>query len=1190
MLRKLLLILLVSCLPLLAAATHILGGEITYKYEGASGGQSQYSLYINIYRDCSSKTPFDDSIDVGVYKVSSTTQDLYKVVTMYSPVITSIQPYNNKNTICAKLTPTCIEKGAYSGRVSLPDNVSGYKILFGRCCRTGNLINVADTQGQAYSAFIPNTALRNSSPGFLTLPANYIKINAANTISNTAVDTADGDSLVYSLALPAKLGDAINPRVYPASIYKQPLAVIYKPGYSYTKPFGTGSSVSIDPVSGLTHITAKKTGPYVLAIDIKEYRNGVLISTTRRDIVYFAVTAPPSPAIIQQNNAIYTSADSLKVEGGLPLIFRTQFKSDTDSVYMKTGGELFFSSRSNKPTIKDSAGISSANSKFAWTPACSDIRSQPYTVSIHVYNNACPPTDSFFVKRIYVVPFRGAKEINGPNPVCHGNVARYYVKGGRKGYSYIWSVISGRILNYSLFSDSIQVDWGNNTSGSITLYQANSAGCAGDTLHINVKILPSPVTPGIVGPTFVCPNAIDTYTIGKYTAGSTYSWKVKGGSIITTTVKTAVIAWGLNDTGEVKLAETNASGCTGDSVTLAILKNVPRADSLAGSNSVCPNSKGIDYFIARNITPGSTFIWKISGGVKASGANTDHITVNWGNKGFGKVQVVESTKYGCKGDTLSIKVNKEYAITTSPIIGDSVLCEYSAGKKYSVHFTHNSTYTWSISGGNFTTANGVSTQYANWGKAGSALIMVKQTAYDSVNNLPCISKDVVLPVTLNPLPTTGKINGDSILCAGKVYTFNTSGLPGSSFIWTYNDGPPQIFSQGNDTIQLIPKNPGNFILSVRELTLDSCTGNPVFINLLVNPSPATGEIQGPKIVCAPDFNNISYSVSGNPNSIYTWKATGGIVRPGAVTGTSVVDWKKPGYDTLYVTETNTFGCSGGIKKLVVEFDSAEINMIIAGTQRQDENIIELKWSLKNAQFLRGHLEVERRSTGAKTFESIDTVSKSALYYVDSKAGPGKHAYDYNISGLNNCGSRVSATPHRTILLSGNTIDSFINLRWNAYRGWAGIKQYVLFTNNEDDTSLTINKYTTDTFAKVISTLNGSQQCFRVAAINGEDSSLISYSNRTCFDFEPIVFVPGIFTPDGNELNDKFRVFAGNWKAFDFHIYDRWGEEIFASSNPSLQWDGTFKGVKCAEGTYIYILNVQGRHTTVRKKGTIVLTR
>jgi gliding motility-associated-like protein len=69
--------------------------------------------------------------------------------------------------------------------------------------------------------------------------------------------------------------------------------------------------------------------------------------------------------------------------------------------------------------------------------------------------------------------------------------------------------------------------------------------------------------------------------------------------------------------------------------------------------------------------------------------------------------------------------------------------------------------------------------------------------------------------------------------------------------------------------------------------------------------------------------------------------------------------------------------------------------------------------------------------------------------------------------------------------------------------------------------------------------------------------------------------PNVFTPDGDEVNDVFKLITKNDVCFDnlsVTIYNRWGLKMFESNDLSFEWDGTTKnGAKCKEGVYYIVL-------------------
>jgi gliding motility-associated-like protein len=71
----------------------------------------------------------------------------------------------------------------------------------------------------------------------------------------------------------------------------------------------------------------------------------------------------------------------------------------------------------------------------------------------------------------------------------------------------------------------------------------------------------------------------------------------------------------------------------------------------------------------------------------------------------------------------------------------------------------------------------------------------------------------------------------------------------------------------------------------------------------------------------------------------------------------------------------------------------------------------------------------------------------------------------------------------------------------------------------------------------------------------------------------LFFVPNIFTPDGNNINNKFLpVFSSGLDIYDYHltIFNRWGELVFESYNVDYGWTGHFgTGGLVNDGTYVW---------------------
>jgi gliding motility-associated-like protein len=70
--------------------------------------------------------------------------------------------------------------------------------------------------------------------------------------------------------------------------------------------------------------------------------------------------------------------------------------------------------------------------------------------------------------------------------------------------------------------------------------------------------------------------------------------------------------------------------------------------------------------------------------------------------------------------------------------------------------------------------------------------------------------------------------------------------------------------------------------------------------------------------------------------------------------------------------------------------------------------------------------------------------------------------------------------------------------------------------------------------------------------------------------EQCLYLPNVFSPNGDGINDEYRGFAGcEIQAYELQVYDRWGDRVFDTESPELGWDGEVGGRKAPSGSYAY---------------------
>ena len=95
------------------------------------------------------------------------------------------------------------------------------------------------------------------------------------------------------------------------------------------------------------------------------------------------------------------------------------------------------------------------------------------------------------------------------------------------------------------------------------------------------------------------------------------------------------------------------------------------------------------------------------------------------------------------------------------------------------------------------------------------------------------------------------------------------------------------------------------------------------------------------------------------------------------------------------------------------------------------------------------------------------------------------------------------------------------------------------------------------------------------------------------DAESLLEVPNIFTPNGDGVNDYFKVHYKTLATFNGVILNRWGRKVFEWTDPDVGWNGKIDGTKgeAPTGVYYYIIKATGQdEKTYDLQGTFHLVR
>jgi len=88
-----------------------------------------------------------------------------------------------------------------------------------------------------------------------------------------------------------------------------------------------------------------------------------------------------------------------------------------------------------------------------------------------------------------------------------------------------------------------------------------------------------------------------------------------------------------------------------------------------------------------------------------------------------------------------------------------------------------------------------------------------------------------------------------------------------------------------------------------------------------------------------------------------------------------------------------------------------------------------------------------------------------------------------------------------------------------------------------------------------------------------------------------LYIPNAFSPNGDGENDTYKIKGNCMEKFSLSIYDRWGNQVFETTNINEGWDGNYKGEPMNTGAYCYraiIYSQSGKY--IERAGTLSLIK
>ncbi len=425
------------------------------------------------------------------------------------------------------------------------------------------------------------------------------------------------------------------------------------------------------------------------------------------------------------------------------------------------------------------------------------------------------------------------------------------------------------------------------------------------------------------------------------------------------------------------------------------------------------------------------------------------------------------------------------------------------------------------------------------------------TAYSVVANILGCEADRGIGIEVVPLPEATVT--PSAICLGDTATITASG--GSAYAWST--------MESGTSISVAPTSSSSYTVTVTEGNCSSTTT----ANVVVYPLPAPQITASSEAICT--GSQVVLTASGG--ALYRWE-------DGTI-GSSLI--RSPAATTTYRVEASSAeGCvaATSIEIVVEELPAFNLSAINIGCEGADRGIILLDSVLGGT---------------APYVYAIDNASFRPLGGIPAQLGSSlrQGLYTIRLQDAEGCTNSVqigvpAAEALRIDLGEDRTINFGDSILLFPQASFEIARAIWLPPNglSQPDSAITMASPETSTTYLL--------RAFDANGCSAQDRINIRVERPSN------VFIPTAFSPNGDGNNDIFMIYADESviEIKTFHIYNRWGEEVFYNrdflpNDPSQGWDGKHRGEDMNPAVFAYFTEVTYRDgRTEILKGEVVLIR
>ncbi|MBS1584725.1 MAG: gliding motility-associated C-terminal domain-containing protein [Bacteroidetes bacterium] len=366
-------------------------------------------------------------------------------------------------------------------------------------------------------------------------------------------------------------------------------------------------------------------------------------------------------------------------------------------------------------------------------------------------------------------------------------------------------------------------------------------------------------------------------------------------------------------------------------------------------------------------------------------------------------------------------------------------------------------------------------------------------------------------------------------------------------------------------------------------TVNGCESDLSAITVIVYYKPTAEITTSRDALCQGDTILVSYIGNGTQLTTYDWLWPAGTnILSGTAQGPYVVQLNGMGMNTISLVASQD-GCSSPsathtvyVKQTPEVSISLRNNIVCTGDPvylsigYQNMEIANYLWNFNHAH----------------TSDGSNSANGGGPYYLIWNQ-PGTYVVNLHVSSKEDCSADVADTvvvhehPEAKIsgattaeICSGDKVDLSASVNNSRYTYNWQPQQFFDYDYNSPVVTAHV-----DASGYVSLKVTNEYGC--------ESTDSVMINTKPCCE----LYLPSAFSPNGDGKNDLFRIInAGRHHLESLRVYNRYGQEVFSTSNEKDGWDGSYNGVAQEMGTYQYVVKFRCDGKDTYQKGEVTLVR